>query len=414
MSPSFDAWIQKARTVPLQDVLTRHSNIKLSGRGGNLTGPCPQCGGTDRFAVSLRKAQFNCRSCGGKGTGAIDLETFLDPGVDFQEIVTRLAGEPSPEKKKNGKVHDEGAPLLVGEFIYENENGEPLFRVQRFDRRNADGSPLIGKDGKTEKFFVQSRPDPNLPGRWLKGIEGVRRVLYRLPELLEDLAHDREIIIVEGERKVDLLRSWNVAATCSPMGAKNWKDEYAAPLPGAKITALPDNDALGRVYLNTVAASLVKVSATVRVLELPGLGPKEDVIEWAARGGTAEQLHALIEREAKPWAASNGHDRGEPGEAEAEAKPNDDAAMYGRNEPDGCPPGPPTIYIKAGQLGRLVNEMEAAILAANRGLYKRGGQIVRIGEIELLGADEKKTTVFAIIEPNDMLCWRTRAHRRIS
>ena len=110
-------------------------------------------------------------------------------------------------------------------------------------------------------------------------------------------------------------------------------------------------------------------------------------------------MHALIEREAKPWAASNGHDRGEPGEAEA--KPNDDAAMYGRNEPDGCPPGPPTIYIKAGQLGRLVNETEAAILAADRGVYKRGVQIVRIGEIELLGADEKKTTALAILDQNE-------------
>jgi hypothetical protein len=75
--------------------------------------------------------------------------------------------------------------------------------------------------------------------------------------------------------------------------------------------------------------------------------------------------------------------------------------MYGCNEPDGCPPGPPTIYIKAGQLERLVNETEAAILAADRGLYKRGGQIVRIGEIELLGANEKKTTALAILDQNE-------------
>jgi len=34
---------------------------------------------------------------------------------------------------------------------------------------------------------------------------------------------------------------------------------------------------------------------------LLGLAPKGDVIDWAKHGGTVEQLHDLIRREAKPW-----------------------------------------------------------------------------------------------------------------
>jgi hypothetical protein len=61
----------------------------------------------------------------------------------------------------------------------------------------------------------------------------------------------------------------------------------------------------------------------------------------------------------------------------------------------------PVIRIAPGEIPRIVDEIEEAVLAAERGLYKRGGQIVRIGEIELLGVDEKKTTALAIIAQNE-------------
>ena len=43
------------------------------------------------------------------------------------------------------------------------------------------------------------------------------------------------------------------------------------------------------------------MAASIRVLDLPGLPPKGDVVDWAAAGGTVERLHELIEHEAKPW-----------------------------------------------------------------------------------------------------------------
>jgi putative DNA primase/helicase len=88
------AHIESARGVRIEDELSRRG-IKLRGRVDRF-GPCPQCGGEDRFSINLRKQVFHCRGCGGKGGGSIDLAMFLD-GCDFNSAVTYLAGE-APER----------------------------------------------------------------------------------------------------------------------------------------------------------------------------------------------------------------------------------------------------------------------------------------------------------------------------
>jgi putative DNA primase/helicase len=67
---------------------------------------------------------------------------------------------------------------------------------------------------------------------------------------------------------------------------------------------LPDHDDAGREHAGIVAEAFASVGATVRILTLPGLGPQDDVVDWVEAGGTAEQLHVLIDRDARPWAPS--------------------------------------------------------------------------------------------------------------
>jgi len=81
--------IDRARAVPIASVIEAHG-IKLRGRV-DRSGPCPVCGGVDRFAINTRKQVFLCRQCGGKGD-AIALTQLLD-GCDFQTAVATLAGE---------------------------------------------------------------------------------------------------------------------------------------------------------------------------------------------------------------------------------------------------------------------------------------------------------------------------------
>src|SRR5580704_5395333 len=228
--------------------------------------------------------------------------------------------------------------MLGMEPFKPNGHAKPSSTKRHFDYCGPDGALLyqVERDDLPDggKKIRQRRPDGN--GGWVWSLKGVDPIPYRLPEVLEALAHGRTIVIVEGEPKADLLWSWNVPATCNSGGAGKWKGNHSAYLRGADVVILPDNDEPGRLHLDAVAASLKEAGATVRALDLPGLGPKGDVIDWARAGGTVEQLHALIENDARPLVPCDRN--GETGKAEYQ-KPKmtiewfDEAANSAMSEP---------------------------------------------------------------------------------
>jgi DNA primase len=56
--------VVKARSVSVAKVV---ENLKLRRSGRELVGPCPVCGGTDRFSVNTVKQLWLCRGCGKSG-----------------------------------------------------------------------------------------------------------------------------------------------------------------------------------------------------------------------------------------------------------------------------------------------------------------------------------------------------------
>jgi hypothetical protein len=88
MSDAFNTWADKARAVLIQNEIDRRG-IKLRG-GVERYGPCPKCGGDDRFSINISKQVFNCRGCG-IGGDVIALVEHLD-GVDFTRAAEMLAG----------------------------------------------------------------------------------------------------------------------------------------------------------------------------------------------------------------------------------------------------------------------------------------------------------------------------------
>jgi DNA primase len=88
--------VELARAVPIEGEIARRG-INLSGKGPERVGPCPKCGGTDRFSINTKKQGFNCRGCQ-TGGGVIELVKFLDD-CDHREAVRRLVGKPARNKK---------------------------------------------------------------------------------------------------------------------------------------------------------------------------------------------------------------------------------------------------------------------------------------------------------------------------
>jgi hypothetical protein len=171
-----EAWIERARAVPIVDELTRRGH-KLKRVGGEYIGPCPKCGGTGRFSVNPNKAVWNCRGCS-IGGDVIDLVHHLDGGA-FDDNVTTLAGPNNVAmltKKTNGKTSGNGngghhAPLAT-EHPYRDETGALVHVVVR---TKIDG----------RKAIKQKRPDPNNPKHWISNSQGCRVIPYKLPELIE-------------------------------------------------------------------------------------------------------------------------------------------------------------------------------------------------------------------------------------
>src|SRR5215470_4760193 len=177
---------------------------------------------------------------------------------------------------------------IVATYDYCDERGVRLHQTVRYE----------------PKDFRQRRSDGE--GKWAWNLDGVRRVLYRLPELLA-APRDQMVFIVEGEKDVDNLHALGLVATCNVGGAGKWRDDYSEILRNRHVTIVPDNDDAGRKHAEAVARSVHEVAASVYTLWLPNLPDKGDVSDWLDNGGTAEILLELA-AEAEPWIPSRPQD----------------------------------------------------------------------------------------------------------
>jgi 5S rRNA maturation endonuclease (ribonuclease M5) len=163
---------------------------------------------------------------------------------------------------------------IVAEYDYLDEGGNLLNQVVRFD----------------PKDFRQRRPDGR--GGWVWNLQGVRRVLFRLPELLPAT----DVLVCEGERDCETARSLGLVATTNAGGAGKWINEYSESLCGKRVTIIADADQPGRKHAQQVAESLQNKAASVNVLELPGA---KDLTEWVEKGGTRNALLSRIQNDSE-------------------------------------------------------------------------------------------------------------------
>ncbi len=219
----------------------------------------------------------------------------------------------------------------------------PNERMQRrivaaYDYRDAHGTLRYQVVRYAPKSFHQRRPDG--AGGWHYNLQGVCRVLYRLPELLAAAA-GVTVYVVEGEQDADRLAQLGLVTTCNSGGAGKWRDDYNEPLRGRRITILPDNDAPGRAHAAGVKASLVGVAADLRVVVLPDLPDGGDVSDWLDAGGTTAALADFPDcGDVSGWLAAGG---AASGSARATAADQGDAAAAHtgeyrrkRNDDDGA------------------------------------------------------------------------------
>lgn len=173
----------------------------------------------------------------------------------------------------------------TGIYEYDNGAGEVVYRTRRLE---CTGKP---------KKFVAERFEC---GAWINGLGDIDRLPYRFTAIREAAARAREtgeakppIYFVEGERKADKLADMGFLATAVAFGANGWRESYGEAFRDAIVVILPDNDDPGRKFAETVKSGIEEFGGTGHIIELPGLSPKSDIIDWH---GTADDLRGLTDR----------------------------------------------------------------------------------------------------------------------
>jgi putative DNA primase/helicase len=210
-------------------------------------------------------------------------------GCRTEDIVAELGlnmkdlfDEPLRPKEKGN-----GPDPVVATYIYVDEKGTPIFEVRR----------------TKAKQFYQAQIEPG--GRRVSGpgcMKGVRRVPYRLRELIAAVAAGDPIFIVEGEKDADRIHELDLVATCNAGGAGKWRDEDSSFFKGATDArivadadkagykhAIQERDSLRRVGIEP---KVYKTCAGKDVSEMLDFGYALDDLIEINPGAELEKLRA--------------------------------------------------------------------------------------------------------------------------
>ena len=165
---------------------------------------------------------------------------------------------------------------IVETYDHYDENGNFVYQIVRYFPKS---------------FSYRVKGDD---GKWIYNTEGIKKILYRLPELIK-ADKDKPIIFVEGGKDVNNVRKLGLESTTYFLVKGEWPEEFNKYFKDRIVILCPDNDDTGRQCSFNIGKSLSGVAKQVKWLELPGLTDKEDISDWIKKGGTAEDLQKLID-----------------------------------------------------------------------------------------------------------------------
>ncbi len=252
----------------VESFLTRLNGVRRTGTGWQARCPCRNDDDNPSLSIGQGKdgrVLVNCH----RGNGCDAVEICNSIGIKVTDLY--------PPRQEERKL------TLVATYDYRDETGALLFQKQRF----------VDQWGK--KTFKQRRPDPSNSKKWIYSLEGVDKILYRLPQVMQ-AKRDHEVIwLVEGEKDADTLVAQGLCATTPPNGAGKWFDIHTQALEGAIVFIIADNDEVGREHAEDVAKVLTENGCTVSTW-IPPKGFK-DVTDLIEAGKTIDDLVELKDAE---------------------------------------------------------------------------------------------------------------------
>lgn len=257
---------------------------------------------TASCSVNTGSGLWNCKACGASGN-VFDL-TMATRGLNFAAALRELEARAgvAPPLVGSGK-HRSATPAASSSQAKPAAPARPKAKKTTTVKgqvvavfRYRDAASLVryvkrriepGRDGRRKEFAFAHflADDTEAPGRG-----DCPPLLYNLHKLAA-APPGETVFVVEGEGKADALAAWGLVAVCTDSGAAGrWPDSFNDLFTGRPVVILPDNDLPGEKYAARVAAALAPVTASVKILRLPELPPKGDLLDWIAarRRGAAD------------------------------------------------------------------------------------------------------------------------------
>jgi hypothetical protein len=218
----------------------------------------PSCSVLD--LTGKRKVKITCFLCGKDADVSILAALGLPISAVYDEPKgtctgfqpVRLLAPRSSVRKPQITVRRPPA-IVLERYDYVDEYGRLLFVKERLD-----GKPKF-------RQFV-----PTTTGKkW--DLNGTRRVLFNLPQVIEAIAFGELVYLCEGEKDSNAMTMAGVTSTTWTEGAwgpgstPKWRDEYTSMLRDAWVVVVRDRDVAGMATAWDIARELRPVAAGVWV-----------------------------------------------------------------------------------------------------------------------------------------------------
>lgn len=271
--------------------------------GGKGTAHCP-CHTDTNASLSFERGKtqevvakcFGCKASFAEILAALGIERSNGRAVASRPT-TRPTIPPSPPPKSAPARKSRSFAAAAEAFaVCRDDNGRlgpPTF-IWEYLSSQGDAVRATARwnlpDGEKTYRYAHRNGDG-----WIPKSPSKPWILYNMPSLIDG---DDPIIVCEGEKASDYAASLGFTATTS--GGKDTAPSADwSPLSGHRVVIMPDHDAPGEVYAGDVLHMLAELDTPpveVKILRLPGLDEKQDIVDFgqARANMTAGEIHAEI------------------------------------------------------------------------------------------------------------------------
>ena len=228
-----DPRIVEAKALPIGEIADR-LGLTLKPAGRERVGPCPTCGGTDRFAINLDLNLYNCRSCGG---GDVIRLVEMVENLDFLPAVTWMVGEKPADPAEAARRRRRAAEAdRKREARAAKERAKSIKLAREIWR---EGEPVEGSPVRDYLSYraIEAAWVPDLPTvlryhpalRYTVQKDGVWQVIHQGPAMLAAVTDQAGHIIGVHRTWIDLANPGGKASI-----AFEGKDQPAKKMLGSK------------------------------------------------------------------------------------------------------------------------------------------------------------------------------------